>query len=107
MNLICNILGSLFFLSGIVGTIAIHQFLSRLRKNHAKTWEQLGEPVLFLNFGVANVRKFIGFMWRKDYEALPDERTKTFAWALRAYLICCAFLGGLTVVAFSSVGWIE
>jgi hypothetical protein len=105
MNTLCNILTFLFFLTGIGGAIAHQFFLSRLRKLHIRTWDQLGKPVVFLNFGILNIRRFAGFMWRKDYETLPDKKTVAFGGFLRTYFFFSAILGALTVAALICVAW--
>ncbi len=97
MNTLSIILFPLFFASGIAGTIAYRRFLSRLRKLHINSWENLVKPSSFLNFGIGNTRRFAVFLWRRDYEKIRNEKTVAFARFLRTYYICCGVLAAMTL----------
>lgn len=99
MTAMLPFLFGLLFVSCISGMIVQQIFLSRLRKLHTATWDQLGRPVIFLNSGMLNTGRFIRFMWRRDYEALPDQKTVALGRFLRAFLIFYTILFVL-VVAF-------
>ena len=88
------------FVSAISGMIVQQVFMSRLRKLHTATWDQLGKPVIFLNSGFLNTCRLIRFMWRKDYEALPDQKTVALGRFLRAFLFFYTVLFAMIVVAF-------
>ena len=91
---------ALLFVSCISGMIIQQIFQSRLRKLHTATWDQLGKPVIFLNSGLLNTGRFIRFMWRRDYEALPDQKTVALGRFLRAFLIFYTILFAVIVVVF-------
>ena len=86
--------------SCIGGLVTQQVFLSRLRRLHHATWEHLGRPVIFLNSGMLNTIGFLRFMWRREYEGLPDSGTVAFGRFLRAFLIFYFVLFGLTVFVF-------
>jgi hypothetical protein len=88
------------FVSCVSGMIVQQVFTSRLRKLHTETWVQLGKPVIFLNSGFLNTCRFIRFMWRKDYEALPDKKTVALGRFLRAFLIVYTIFFVMLVVIF-------
>jgi hypothetical protein len=90
----------LLFVSCIGGMITQQIFLSRLRKLHTATWDQLGKPVIFLNSGMLNTGRFIRFMWRRDYEVLPDQKTVALGRFLRAFLIFYTILFAVIIVVF-------
>jgi hypothetical protein len=100
MTILLPILFALLFVSCISGLITQQIFLSRLRKLHTPTWDQLGKPVIFLNSGMLNTGRFIKFMWRRDYEALPDQKTVALGRFLRAFLIFYTILCLLTFISF-------
>ena len=91
----------LLFAGCIGGMIAQQVFYSRLRKLHTATWEQLGKPVIILNAGMLGSILFIKFLWRRQYEALPDKKTVAFGRFLRAYLICYALLFALIILTLA------
>src|SRR6267378_3857426 len=93
MNALCNILCVLFFLSGLGATIAFRIFWSRLRKQHTEAWEHLGRPWIILH------RRFIKYLWRREYESLPDVKLVAFGRFLRTYFISSMILGALTVLS--------
>lgn len=94
------------FLFGILlvscasGLIVQQVFFSRLRKLHTSTWDQLGKPVIFLNSGAMNAGRFIGFIWRRDYEGLPDPKTVELGRFLRAFYIFYILLFVTVLVVF-------
>src|SRR5580693_4019832 len=91
----------LLFVGCIGGMITQQIFYSRLRKLHTATWEKLGKPVIILNAGMLGSIQFIKFLWRRDYESLPDRKTVAFARFLRAYLICFASLFALIILTLA------
>src|SRR6267154_5704206 len=93
MNAICNILCLLFFLSGLGAMIAFRIFWARLRKQHAEAWEHLGRPLTILH------PRFVKYLWRREYESLPDLKLVAFGRFLRAYFISSMILGALTVLS--------
>ena len=97
METLMVILIPLLFLSCLGGMISQQFFLSRLRKLHPATWDELGKPVLFLNSGLLNSIRFIKFMWHRGYESLPDGKTVAFGRFLRAFLIFYTILFPVTV----------
>jgi hypothetical protein len=94
------------YLFGILGLITIggmaiqQAFFSRLRKLHTGIWDQLGKPVIFLNNGTQNGMAFVKFMWRREYESLPDRKTVAFGRFLRAYLLFYMIFFTLMVIGF-------
>jgi hypothetical protein len=91
----------LLFVGCIGGMIAQQIFYSRLRKLHTATWEKLGKPVIILNAGMLGSIQFIKFLWRREYESLPDKKTVSFGRFLRAYLICYASLFALIILTLA------
>jgi hypothetical protein len=91
----------LLFVGCIGGMIIQQVFYSRLRRLHTATWEQLGKPVIILNAGMLGSIQFIKFLWRRDYESLPDRKTVAFARFLRAYLICYAVFFALIILTLA------
>ena len=90
----------LLFAGCIGGMIAQQVFYSRLRKLHTATWEKLGKPVIILNNGTQNGMAFVKFMWRREYESLPDMKTIALGRFLRAYLLFYMIFFALMVIAF-------
>ena len=86
--------------SCLTGLVTQQMFLSRLRRLHHDTWEHLGRPVIFLNSGFLNTKDFLCFMWRREYEALPDAETVRFGRFLRAFLLFYFVLFGFTGLVF-------
>jgi hypothetical protein len=92
----------MLLLVGCIGGMIIQQFFySRLRKFHTATWEKLGKPVIILNAGMIGSIQFIKFLWRRDYESLPDKKTVAFGRFLRAYFICYALLFALIILSLA------
>ncbi|MEY2563214.1 MAG: hypothetical protein QOH88_1407 [Verrucomicrobiota bacterium] len=102
MNTLYFVLFLVLTVSCIGGLVSQQVFLSRLRRLHHSTWEHLGRPVIFLNSGMLNTAGFLRFMWRREYESLPDAGTVAFARFLRAFLIFYFVLFGLTILVFFS-----
>jgi hypothetical protein len=69
MVILTQIIWSLWFSSWLAERIVVWIFLSRLRSLHAATWNQLGKPVTMMP-----TFKFFGFLWRRDYDLLPDDK---------------------------------
>lgn len=82
-------------------------FWSRLRKHHAVTWERLGCPVVFLSCGPVKFSRFLSFLWRKEYESLPDRDTVAFGRLSRSLFIWSLVLGILTCGALIFVAWTQ
>ena len=91
---------AVLMVSCVGGLITQQVFLSRLRRLHHSTWEHLGRPVVFLNSGMLNTIGFLRFMWRREFESLPDAGTVKFARFLRAFLLFYFALFGFTVLFF-------
>src|SRR5258708_19127842 len=100
MDTLMVILFPLLVVSCLGGMISQQCFLSRLRKLHPTTWDELGKHVLFLNSGLLNSIRFIKFMWHRRYESLPDGKTVAFGRFLRAYLIFYTILFVVIVFVF-------
>ena len=100
VNAVCFLLFLVLAVSCISGLIAQQVFLSRLRRLHHATWEHLGRPVIFLNSGLLNTVGFLRFMWKREYESLPDVGTVRFARFLRAFLLFYFVLFGIIVLVF-------
>jgi hypothetical protein len=100
MNAVYFALFLVLMVSCIGGLITQQIFLSRLRRLHHSTWEHLGRPVIFLNSGMLNTLGFLRFMWRREYESLPDAGTVRFARFLRGFLFFYFVLFLFTVVVF-------
>lgn len=98
MTTLLPILLALLLVSCILGMIVQQVFKSRLRKLHTTIWDQLGKPVIFLNSGLLNTGRFIRFMWRRDYERLPDQKTVALGRFLRAFLIYYTTLFAVLIV---------
>ena len=94
------ILFVLLLVSGVSGLVVQQVFLSRLRKRHTRTWEQLGKPVIFLNSGALNTIDLLRFLWRRDYESLDDTKTVKLGRFLRGFLLFYFALFTLTVGVF-------
>ena len=101
---LCNLFATLFILSGIASSIAFRMFWSRLRSQHLATWEQLGRPTSFF-IGPLKFRRFIWFLWRRDYESLLDQKTVTFGRFLRKLFVCSMILGALACAFMIFVAW--
>ena len=91
----------LLFVGCIGGMILQQFFYSRLRKLHTATWEKLGKPVIILNAGMIGSIQFIKFLWRREYESLPDRKTVAFGRFLRAYFICFVLLFALIILTLA------
>ena len=100
MNTLFNILVALLMVSCVGGLVTQQIFLSRLRKKHTRTWEQLGKPVIFLNSGLLNTIDLLRFLWRKNYESLDDTKTVVLGRFLRGLLLFYAALFALIISIF-------
>jgi hypothetical protein len=83
LQLLMHYLSLLWIVVFMLQKVVMKIFLSRLHARHTATWEQLGEPVTFMP-----TSKFIKFLWRRDYNALPDDRLVVFGRSLRFFWIC-------------------
>ena len=90
----------ILMVSCISGFVIQQIFLSRLRKIHMRTWEQLGKPVIFLNSGMLNTLDFLRFMWRREYESLGDPRTIALGRFLRGFLLFYFVFFAFTMAVF-------
>lgn len=65
---------ALLFVLQFVGTVIylslVYRLFSRLSKNHAAVWRELGEPALITNNHLRNNLLFLGWLWREDYRQL-------------------------------------
>ena len=100
MPTLLPILFVLLLVSCVVGLILQHVFLSRLRTRHARTWEALGRPTLFLNNSISNSLAVLRFLWRREYRDLADNELIRFAAFLRGYLVAYLLLFVLVVAGF-------
>jgi branched-subunit amino acid ABC-type transport system permease component len=92
----------MFIASFAVGLVIQYIFLSRLRSRHAKTWETLGCPTLFLNNSIRNSLAILRFLWSREYRALSDPPFVRLAGFLRSYL-AAYFVLFLSVIALLAV----
>ena len=57
-------------------------FLSRLMRLHPAIWVKLGKPhVMMKTF------KYFGYLWRKDFNSLPDDKIVVVGRAVRFFTL--------------------
>jgi hypothetical protein len=93
MIVLTQILWSLWLVSLILEKIVTWVFLSRLRRLHITTLNQLGKPVTMMP-----TFKFFGFLWRKDYDLLPDEQLVVIGRPARLFWLCQTVLLVMVIV---------
>ena len=100
MSTLLNFICIFWFVSVLLEKLITKIFLSRLRRLHTATWIHLGEPaVLMTTF------KFLGFLWRKDFNLLPDEKIVVVGRAARFFWLCEAVLWVLMAVFVVELSW--
>jgi len=82
MRMLYHIVGYFWILSFMLQQIVFTIILRRLRRVQPVIWKQLGEPYPFMR-----TRKFVLFIWRQGYTALPDERIVVIGRAARFSLV--------------------
>ena len=87
MQTLLPILFVLLIVSGALGFVLQHRFLSLLHSRHPETWQALGRPDLFRNNSIANGMAVQRFLWRREYRALTDRQFVRFAELVRIYFI--------------------
>ncbi len=94
---------ALLALSTICWMIIQQAFFSRLSKIHPEVWEDLGRPALFFNSNMANGSAFLKYLWRRDYESLPDMQTVSLGRFLRWHLILHMIYFAVVLIAILSI----
>jgi hypothetical protein len=87
MHLITRVVCSLWVASLLLEKIVTGAFLSRLRRLHGTTWGHLGEPATMMP-----TLRFLGFLWRRGYDSLPDEQIVVIGRQARLVWICQTIL---------------
>ena len=93
MHILENIVCLIFGLSLIFEKIVTWTFLSRLRRFHAATWSQLGEPATMMP-----TFRLFGYLWRRDFNALSDEKMVVIGRSFRVLWLCTIVSFALMVV---------
>ena len=83
MHILENIVCLLFGLSALSEKTVTWIFLSRLRRLHAETWRQLGEPATMMT-----TFKLSRFLWRRDFNLLHDEKIAVIGRSFRVFWLC-------------------
>ena len=91
---------TLLAISFIVGITTQQVFLSRLRKIDRRVWESIGKTVVFLNSGLLNTIDLARFLWSRDYEKVPDQKTVALGRFLRGFYVFYFALLGLMILIF-------
>lgn len=81
----------------IIYLAAVVYMFSYLRRAHPQTWTEIGSPS-FLNNSVKNNFLFLGFIFRRRYCALGDEK-------LNRLCLLILVLFGVCSVMFVAFGW--
>jgi len=88
-----------FFIVGYL--VSIIYFIDYLRRNHYRTWVNLGEPELAkirtgsIRDGVQQVQAFIAtwaFIFSNVYASMGDPRLSILVWRLRILIAGCLLL---------------
>jgi hypothetical protein len=83
MNFLAQLIYQLFAAAVVLELVVTWIFLSRLRRLHPETWKQLDEPTMS-----HRGRKFRIFLWRKEFNSMPDDRMVVIGRAARWLWLC-------------------
>ena len=93
MSILENLICVLWVVSLVLEKIFCKFFLTRLKRLHAATWKQLGEPVIMMP-----TLRFLKFLWRRDFNLLPDDKILPVGEIVRRLYICQTILWLLMIV---------
>ena len=82
--------GSLFvvlFLMVIAWFVLVSWLFRRLRERHARIYEEMGSPTLFLNNSIRNNWLFMKFLWGGGWRALGDPQLTQACQVMQVFFV--------------------
>jgi hypothetical protein len=87
VNKIFPIAFVLYAIFTILGFVLHYKFLVYLKNKHAKKWQELGAPTLFINNSMKNNFAVLKFLKNKEYIKLNDSQLSKMSVTLRYFHI--------------------